>query len=171
MKSRNQSYIIYLLLFIAIVAMIYFNIQQQPSSQGPLTISQVAQQVEAGNITRIVVKDDNSLTVISGQVDSAIEQTARKEPETTLVSQLLALGVTPEQLAKVSVEVTPPSPWAGVLTLAYLSLAGASCSAVCSGSFSARRRAAIMPPWPLANRRHACSAANIPLSRLKMWPG
>jgi len=41
-KSRNQSYIIYLLLFIAIVAMIYFNIHQQPASQGPLVISDVA---------------------------------------------------------------------------------------------------------------------------------
>ena len=67
MKSRNQSYIIYLLLFIAIVAMVYFNIQKQPNAQGPLTISQVAQQVEAGKITRIVVKNDNSLTVISVQ--------------------------------------------------------------------------------------------------------
>ena len=117
MKSRSQSYIIYLLLFIAIVAMIYFNIQKQPNAQGPLSISQVAQQVEAGKVARITVKSDDSLTVISAS-DSTIEQTARKEPETTLVSQLLALGVTPEELAKVSVEVTPPSPWAGLLTLA-----------------------------------------------------
>ncbi|HTX91110.1 MAG TPA: ATP-dependent zinc metalloprotease FtsH [Anaerolineales bacterium] len=117
MNSRNQSYIIYLLLFIAIVAMVYFNIRQSPSTQGPLTISQIAQQVEAGKITRIIVKDDNSLTVISGD-NGSIEQTARKEPETTLVSQLLALGVTPDQLSKVTIEVTPPSPWAFVLTLA-----------------------------------------------------
>jgi len=116
-NSRNQSYIIYLLLFIAIVAMVYFNIRQSPSTQGPLTISQIAQQVEAGKITRIIVKDDNSLTVISGD-NGSIEQTARKEPETTLVSQLLALGVTPDQLSKVTIEVTPPSPWAFVLTLA-----------------------------------------------------
>ncbi len=117
MKSRNQSYIIYLLLFIAIVAMVYFNIQKQPNAQGPLSISQVAQQVEAGKIARIIVKNDNSLTVISSS-DATIEQTARKEPETTLVSQLLALGVTPAQLENISVEVNPPSPWAGLLTLA-----------------------------------------------------
>ena len=117
MKSRNQSYIIYLLLFIAIVAMVYFNIRKQPSAGGPLSISQVAQQVEAGKVARIIVRNDNSLTVISFS-DSTIEQTARKEPETTLVSQLLALGVTPDQLLKVSVEVNPPSPWAGLLTLA-----------------------------------------------------
>ena len=121
-NSRNQSYIIYLLLFIAIVAMVYFNIRQQPDAQGPLTISQVAQQIQDGKITRIVVKDDNSLQVISSGGSSPIEQTARKEPETTLVSQLLAFGVTPEQLAKVAIEVNPPSPWAGILNLAYIIL-------------------------------------------------
>jgi cell division protease FtsH len=116
-KSRNQSYIIYLLLFIAIVAMVYFNIQKQPNSQGPLTISQVAQQIEAGKVARITVKSDNSLTIVSA-TDSTIEQAARAEPGNTVVSQLLALGVTTDQLSKVSIEVTPPSPWAGLLTLA-----------------------------------------------------
>ena len=119
MNSRNQSYIIYLLLFIAIVAMVYFNVRQQPNSTGPLTINQVAQQIQAGTVTRIVVNDDNSLQVISSSSSGPIEQTARKESETTLVSQLLAFGVTPEQLLNVSVEVNPPSPWAGILTLAY----------------------------------------------------
>ena len=118
MKSRNQSYIIYFLLFIAIVAMVYFNVRQQPNSLGPLTISEVAKQVQEGKITRIVVKDDNSLTVISPGDSGPIEQTARKEAETTLVAQLLDLGVTPEQLLKVAIEVNPPSPWAGLLTLA-----------------------------------------------------
>jgi cell division protease FtsH len=117
-NSRNQSYIIYLLLFIAIVAMVYFNVRQQPNTQGPLTISEIAQQIQAGTITRIVVNDDNSLQVISSSASGPIEQTARKEPETTLVSQLLAFGITPTQLAGVTIEVNPPSPWAGLLTLA-----------------------------------------------------
>ena len=117
MKSRNQSYIIYLLLFIAIVAMVYFNIQKQPAGQGPLIISEVAQQIKAGKVARIIVNNDNSLTVIS-KSNSTIEQTPHKEPETTLVSQLLDLGVTPGQLANLSIEANPPSPWAGVLTLA-----------------------------------------------------
>jgi cell division protease FtsH len=116
-KSRNQSYIIYLLLFIAIVAMVYFNIQKQPAGQGPLYISDIAAQIQAGKIARIIVNNDSSLTVISTS-NSTIELTSHKEPETTLVSQLLDLGVTPAQLAKVSVEANPPSPWAGVLTLA-----------------------------------------------------
>jgi len=98
--------------------MVYFNVRQQPNSLGPLTISEVAKQVQEGKITRIVVKDDNSLTVISPGDSGPIEQTARKEAETTLVAQLLDLGVTPEQLLKVAIEVNPPSPWAGLLTLA-----------------------------------------------------
>jgi len=117
-KSRNQSYIIYLLLFIAIVAMVYVNVKQQPNAQGPLTINQVAQQIQDGKITRIVVNDDNSLTVVSSSASGPIEQTARKEPETTLVSQLLAFGATPQQLLNVTIEVNPPSPWAGIITLA-----------------------------------------------------
>ena len=118
MNSRNQSYFIYILLFIAIVAMVYFNVRQSPSSTGPLTLNQLAQQVEAGTITRIVVNDDNSLTVISSSDTGPITQIGRKEPETTLVSQLLAFGVQPAQLSKISIEVNPPSPWAGILTLA-----------------------------------------------------
>ena len=80
MKSRNQSYIIYLLLFIAIVAMVYFNIQKQPAGQGPLNISDVATQIEAGKISRIIVNNDSSLTVISTS-NSSIELTSHKEPE------------------------------------------------------------------------------------------
>ncbi len=118
MNSRNQSYIIYFLLFIAIVALVYFNIHQPQNSQGPLTISDVAQQVQEDKVTRIIVKDDNSLTVISPGATGPVEQNARKEPETTLVSQLVALGVTPDHLSKVTIEVNPPNPWAGVLTLA-----------------------------------------------------
>ncbi len=118
MNSRNQSYIIYLLLFIAIVAMVYFNVRQQPDAQGPLTISQVAQQIQDGKITRIIVKDDNSFQVISSSASGPIEQTARKEPETTLVSQLLAFGITPAQLATVNIEVNPPNPWAGIIAMA-----------------------------------------------------
>jgi cell division protease FtsH len=120
-NSRNQSIFIYLLLGIAIVAMIYFNIRQQPESQGPLTINEVASLVEAGEVKRIEVNEDNSLLVItSGEDGREIEQTSYKEPETTLIAQLLDLGVSPGNLSPdhLLIEANPPSPWAGVLTLA-----------------------------------------------------
>lgn len=121
MNSRNQSFIVYLLLGIAIVAMIYFNIQQQPQTQGPLSINEVARMVEAGEVTRIIINSDDSLIVITpGENGKSLERKSQKEPETTLVSQLLALGVSPEKLSadNIKIDAKPPSPWAGVLTFA-----------------------------------------------------
>ena len=131
MNSRNQSYIIYLLLFVAIVAMVYFNIRQQPGAQEPLTINQLAALIQQGKVSRIVIQSDNQLQVISPSSNGTIEQTAQKEAETTLVSQLIDLGVTTVQLApdKIQIEVKAPSPWVGIMTIAgyvlpFLLLAG-----------------------------------------------
>jgi len=130
-NSRNQSYIIYLLLFVAILAMVYFNIRQQPGAQEPLTINQLAALIQQGKVSRIVIQSDNQLQVISPSSNGTIEQTAQKEAETTLVSQLIDLGVTTAQLApdKIQIEVKAPSPWVGIMTIAgyvlpFLLLAG-----------------------------------------------
>lgn len=131
MNSRNQSYIIYILLFIAIVAMVYFNIRQQPDTQASLTINQLAALIQQGKVSRIVIENDNKLQIISPSSSGNIEQTAQKEAETTLVAQLLDLGVTPTQLSPeiIKIEVKPPSPWVGLITIAgyvvpFLLLAG-----------------------------------------------
>ena len=48
MNSRNQSYIIYVLLFIAIIAILVYQFTQQGNSQDVLTINEVAADVQAG---------------------------------------------------------------------------------------------------------------------------
>ncbi|OGN72446.1 MAG: cell division protein FtsH [Chloroflexi bacterium GWB2_49_20] len=131
MNTRNQSYIIYFLLFIAIASMLYFSLNQQGDSQKIFTLNELAAQLEEGNtIARIVVAEDNTVTVIYRD-DTKLEQTTRKEPETTLVDQLLKLGVSPSKLlsSAVKIEVQAPSPWVGIMTLAgyvfpFLLLAG-----------------------------------------------
>ena len=129
MNSRSQSYVIYLLLFIAIIAMVVYNFSSSSNSQDVLTINEVAAGVENGTIKKIMVEDNNNvkLTYADGS-----QKSSTKEPDTTLVSQLIALGVTPAQLTpdKVEVEVKPPSPWMGILTflgyvLPFLVLGGA----------------------------------------------
>ena len=120
MNSRNQSYIIYLLLFIAIVSMIYFSFNQQNNSQKTLSLNELATELQTGNsISRLVVSDNNTVTVIYRDA-SKPEQSTRKEPETTLVDQLMKLGVSPTNLSsdKVKIEVEAPSPWLGIMTLA-----------------------------------------------------
>ncbi len=114
MNSRNQSYIIYLLLFIAIIAMLVYNFFQSSGSQDALTINQVAADVQSGTVAKILESENTiSVTYKDGtHRDATIEQNA------TLVQQLINLGVTQEKLAPgaVKIEIKPPSAWLGVLT-------------------------------------------------------
>ena len=120
MKTRNQSYIIYLLLFIAIASMLYFSLNQQSESDKAFTLNELAAQIESGEtVSRLVVGEDNSVKVIYRD-ESIVEQTTRKESETTLVEQLLNLGVSPSKLESknLKIEIQEPSPWVGIISLA-----------------------------------------------------
>ncbi len=128
MSSRNQSYIIYLLLFVAIIAMVVYNFSSQGSSTNVMTINEVAAGVQNGTIAK-VVEDDNRLQII---LKDGNQRSSTKDPTATLVEQLVQLGVTPDQLNsdKVKVEIKPPSPWIGIITalgyiLPFLLLGGA----------------------------------------------
>lgn len=114
MNSRNNSYIIYLLLIVAIVAILYYSYKQSNVTPDVLTINQVAADVQAGKINRIVV-DDNRLNVIYADG----EKTSNKESTSSLVQQLKDLGVTPADLdpSKIKIEIKPPSPWMAIWTI------------------------------------------------------
>ncbi len=116
-SSRNRSSIIYILLFIAIIAMVVINFQQQATSQEVLPLNKVADDIKNGLIQRVLVEGDNQLTVI--YFKDGTERTSTKEPETTLVDQLENLGVTSDQLSssKLKIEVKPPSAWVGVISM------------------------------------------------------
>ena len=125
--SRSRSSIIYLLLFVAIIAMVVYNFQQQSTSTETLAINHVATDIQKGVIERIV-EDENRLRVI---YDNGTESSSQKEAGATLVDQLLALGVTSEQLNSdnITIEVKAPSAWLGIATalgyiLPFLILAG-----------------------------------------------
>jgi cell division protease FtsH len=126
--TRNRSSIIYLLLFVAIIAMVVYNFQQQATTQEVLAINKVASDVKSGFVERIV-EDDNRLRVI---YNDGTERSSHKEPESTLVDQLTAFGVTTEQLSdpeKLKIEIKPPSAWLGIATalgyiLPFIILAG-----------------------------------------------
>ena len=114
-SKRNQSYLVYTMLFIAIIAMVYMSVRQDAGANEPLTISEVARAVEAGSVDRIIVESNDDLVVISGDGEDAIEQASHKETGTTLVEQLLNLGVSSEAISaeNVKIEARPPSAWSG----------------------------------------------------------
>lgn len=119
MNQRNQSFIITFLLIAAVAAMVFMMVQRDATSEQTLTINQLADDIKLGKISRVVINEDDSLRVVytSG---SEQEAEAYKEANSTLVDQLIALGVSQEQLspAKVKIEVKPPSQWAGFLSSA-----------------------------------------------------
>jgi cell division protease FtsH len=119
-NQRNQSYLIYLLLFIAIVALLVYNYGSSNNSTKALSINEVAQGIKNGEITRIVENDDR-LTIYYATEGN--QGTSTKESSATLIEQLIQLGVTPEELQpdKISIEIKAPSPVVGVLTtLGYI---------------------------------------------------
>ena len=117
MNPRNQSFVVTLLLIIAAVAMVVMAVQRESGTKQSLTINEVARDIKAGKVARVVIEDNNTLRIIytNGDTDGV---ESYKETDSTLVSQLLALGVTPEQLSpeNVTIEVKPPSQWAGIVS-------------------------------------------------------
>ncbi len=119
MNNRNQSFMIYALLFIAIIAMVYFQTQQRPATQEVLTINELAADIESGQVSRIVVENDDRLRAIYIKDGNEVERATQKESRETLVQQLLSLGVSPSKLTpdNIKIEIRPPSTWLTVLSV------------------------------------------------------
>ena len=118
MSSRNQSYVIYLLLFIAIIAMVVYSFGQRGVSS-EVSINQLAADIKAQKVTKIE-GDEDRLQVTYKDLTESI---STKESNATLVGQLLALGVTEDQLdpSKIKILIKPPSAWLGVFSaLGYI---------------------------------------------------
>ncbi len=120
MKPKNQSYIIYILLFVAIVALLIFNFNNNQSIK-EYNLSQLADDIREGTILQIEISED-SISVTKKGAGESTPYELTKESGTTLSQQLINLGVTPEQLGDISiVQVNPPSQWLAVLsTIGYI---------------------------------------------------
>src|SRR5512146_940431 len=116
-NPRNQSFVVTILLIVAAVAMIVMAFQRESGSSQSLTINELARDIKAGKVARAVIEDGDSLRVVYTNGDeNGVE--SYKESNSTLVDQLIALGVTPEQLStdKLQIEVKPPSQWTGLIS-------------------------------------------------------
>ena len=114
MKSSGQTNFVYLLILIAIVAMVFMNINQD-SGKAIMPINEVAAEIRKGTIKKIV-EDENTLVVL---LKNGQEKTSSKESGTSLVEQLVSYGVTSEELnsSNVSIEVKQPGPWVNILSV------------------------------------------------------
>jgi cell division protease FtsH len=103
------------LFIIGIAVLLFFNYRQNATSTEALTINEVAMQIRQQEVTRLV-SDENEVRVI---YEDGSEAVAHKDPRSTLVEQLKEFGVTTEDLNPevVKVEIKPPSPWVGIVTI------------------------------------------------------
>jgi len=116
-NPRNQSFVVTFLLIVAAVAMIVMAFQRDSGASQKLTINEVARDIQAGKVARVVIENDDNLQVIytNGSADGV---ESYKEANSTLVQQLLDLGVTPDKLTpeNIKIEVKPPSQWTGIVS-------------------------------------------------------
>jgi cell division protease FtsH len=116
-KSRNQSYIIYLLLFSAIIAMVFFSVNQQAVDSTEIPFNELATDIKNGKVEKIT-EDDSYLEITYKNSD--VIKTSTKDPSMPLIAQLVELGVTPEQLSaeNITIDILLPSPLLGIVSIA-----------------------------------------------------
>jgi cell division protease FtsH len=104
-----------LLILLAVVALI-FSVFSTPRENNELDITAMAEQIKAGQVKKISVKDDD----ITIEYVQANQETAksRKETDVSIFETLADLGVNQEALSEVEVEVIPPGAWSDWGTLA-----------------------------------------------------
>lgn len=111
---------IILVFFAASYLYVIVNERGQMQDDSVVSISELAADVKNGKVERVTV-EDSLLTITykkdpsAPAEDPAIEKTATKESNVSVVETLTGYGVTSEQLSVVAIEVKEPSGWLVVL--------------------------------------------------------
>lgn len=120
MKPRNQSFFISALLLFALIAMVFYGVQENSFGTTEIPINQLAADVEAGTVSSIKV-DGNQVEVQYKNLEQKTTSISSKDPQSGLVEQLIQLGVSPEKLRdpSLSIQIVVPGFWSEAL-IAFL---------------------------------------------------
>ena len=105
---------VYLLILVAVAALIFSISPQSKKSEG-IAISQLAAEIKDGKVERITVTGDDSLKI--EYKDKRETSVSHKESGVGVTEILEDLGVTKGELAAVNIEYEPPSNWGSWLTI------------------------------------------------------
>ncbi len=115
--ARPRNNFVYLIIVIAIGAIIFTALRGSTAPSTDVPLSQVAALINGGKVTSISISTD--IVTVSESGGEVV--TSRKDPSLPLPEQLKALGVTDEALAKVKYGVENPPEWGTWLsTLSFL---------------------------------------------------
>ena len=111
MKNFWARWRIQIIVSVFVMAMLMIGgLSQGRVLSGPdLQLSEVARQIKAGEVDRILVTDDDF--TVKYRATNRRDETSRKETASTLSEQLTAFGVTSEQLSSIKLEIVRPFNW------------------------------------------------------------
>jgi cell division protease FtsH len=110
-----KNSIVYLLILLAVAALI-FSIFSNPRNSNEIDITTVAEQIKAGQVSKISVNNED-VTVEYSQPNMG-DAKSRKEVGISIFTTFEKLGVTEQELSNVEIEVIPPGVWSDWGTLA-----------------------------------------------------
>lgn len=111
-RSRNGSPLIYLIILVAVGFLMYSFYSQQTEDFTQIPLTDVATYAQEGNIVSIRIEGDTLFV----ELRDGSEIVSRKEHESTVVEQLQALGITNEELSRISVNPVQPPDWGSMLS-------------------------------------------------------
>ena len=109
-----RNLFIYLLILVAGAFLIFTFSSSRSKGGEEMLITQVAAEAKEGHVKQITVSGDTLRIELNDREDSVI---SHKEHGVSVIETLRDLGVTEEQIAKIKIEVEPPSSWGNWLTL------------------------------------------------------
>ncbi len=113
-NTRYRNFLVYLLVGIAILV-ITMSFWGNNTSAPEISLSELAQDVNAGRVQRLVVAD-NEITARYLDGSTAV---SRKDPSLPAPEQLIALGADPQKLRTIDLQIAAPSnvgAWLGILS-------------------------------------------------------
>ena len=106
---------VYVLIVIALGAILY-SVRTQSVPKTELTISEVATQIQRGNVEKIVVAEDDLTIQFRPGAEYELAIT-RKESASTAPEQFATLGVSEQARSTVKWEVQRPGDWGNIMVL------------------------------------------------------
>ena len=116
--ARPRNNLVYLLIIVAIGAIIFTALRSNTAPSEDVPLSEVAAMINAGKVKEIVVSGDDV------RVDTGSDVvTSHKDSNSDLASQLKSLGVDAAKLAAIKYVVDRPPEWGSLLSTIELSAA------------------------------------------------
>ncbi|MDQ4077666.1 MAG: ATP-dependent zinc metalloprotease FtsH [Chloroflexota bacterium] len=97
----------------AVLIASFWRFVSNDGDDNPVTLTQLVEQINAGQIEAIQVSGDTLYVTRQNGSDAV----ARKGTEQDVAATLIDLGANPDQLLAVDVTVDPPSQWGGIMNL------------------------------------------------------